>query len=111
MSDQLVTMNLMKRFLSTITALALGVPILALAQNPDAQFVQIYKLIQQADVLVATGQPRSAAERYLEAQSALKQLQISNPGWNEKVAKFRLNYLDEKLAALGDQLPAITAAK
>jgi hypothetical protein len=101
-------MNIMKRFLSTITALALGVPILALAQGPDSQFVQIYKLIQQADVSLATGQPRTAAERYLEAQNALKQLQASNPGWNEKVVKFRLNYLAEKLVSLESQFPAIT---
>jgi tetratricopeptide (TPR) repeat protein len=100
-------MKIMKRFLSTITALALGVPLLARAQGPDSQFIQIYKLIQQADVSVETGQPRIAREGYLEAQKALQQLQASSPGWNEKVVKFRLNYLAEKLVSLEAQFPAI----
>jgi Flp pilus assembly protein TadD len=75
------------------------------AQSPDVRYVQIYNLIQQADSLNQGGQNRQAAERYLEAEEALKNFKKLYPSWNEKVVNFRLAYLGEKVAALSRYLP------
>ncbi|MEO8426651.1 MAG: hypothetical protein ABI651_06010, partial [Verrucomicrobiota bacterium] len=95
----------MKRLLSLMSALLVGIAFVARAESPDAQFVRIYKLIQDADTLTANDQAPLAIEKYLEAQSALKNLQKANPSWNEKVIKFRLNYVAEKLSILNSQTP------
>ena len=95
----------MKRLLSLIGALLVGISFTVRAESPDAQFVRIYKLIQDADTLSANGQAPSAIEKYLDAQTALKNLQKSSPSWNEKLIKFRLNYLAEKLSTLNAQAP------
>jgi tetratricopeptide (TPR) repeat protein len=95
----------LKRLLSLMGALLVGISFAARAESPDAQFVRIYKLIQDADTLIANGQAPSAIEQYLDAQTALKNLQKVNPSWNEKVIKFRLNYVAEKLSTLNAQAP------
>lgn len=71
----------------------------ARADTPDNQFVRIYNLIQQADAL-SKSDPTAALPKYVEAQTALKQLQKNYPEWYVKVVKFRLNYLETKIAAL-----------
>ena len=95
----------MKRLLSLMGALLVGISFTVRAESPDAQFVRIYKLIQDADTLSANGQAPSAIEKYLDAQTALRNLQKASPSWNEKVIKFRLNYLAEKLSTLNAQAP------
>jgi len=95
----------MKRLLSLMGALLVGISLTVRAETPDAQFVRIYKLIQDADTLSANGQAPSAIEKYLDAQTALKNLQKASPSWNEKLIKFRLNYLAEKLSTLNAQTP------
>src|SRR6185295_7955587 len=94
-----------KRLLSLIGAVLLGISFAVQAESPDAQFVRIYKLIQDADTLTANGQASSAIEKYLDAHTSLKNLQKANPSWNEKVIKFRLNYVAEKLATLNALAP------
>ncbi|MEP6662512.1 MAG: tetratricopeptide repeat protein [Verrucomicrobiota bacterium] len=73
------------------------------AQNQD--YIQIYNLIGQADLMNERGQGRLATQSYLEAQTALKKLQKVYPKWNEAMVKFRLDDLEEKLSALQ---PAVT---
>ena len=46
----------MKRLLSLMGALLVGISFTVRAESPDAQFVRIYKLIQDADTLSANGQ-------------------------------------------------------
>ena len=87
-------------------ALALAFQLQAFADGPDEQFVQLYNLIQQADVMAKNNNPRGAADAYLEAQRGLLQLQSSYPKWNENVLKFRLDYVAEKLAEAQKTLPA-----
>ncbi len=82
--------------------LALGV---ALADTPEDQFVDIYNAIQQADTLADSGHGETALRRYQEAQAGLKQLQAAHPTWNEKVIKYRLNYVSEKIAPLAAKFP------
>ncbi len=83
----------------------------ARADTPDNQFVRIYNLIQQADAL-SKSDPTAALSKYTEAQTALKQLQKNYPEWYVKVVKFRLNYLETKIAAIAPPAapPAVTPA-
>jgi tetratricopeptide (TPR) repeat protein len=67
----------------------------------DHEYVQIYKLIGQADSLNKKGESRPAVESYQKAQDALKKFQHNYPKWNENVVKFRLDYIAEKLQLLG----------
>src|SRR6185295_17375159 len=70
------------------------------AGEPEDQYVRIYNLIQAADAFVEAGQPERARQNYLEAKEGLKGLQKSNATWNEKVVRFRLNYVEQKLNKL-----------
>ena len=76
-----------------------------LADTPEDQFVEIYNTIQQADSLAESGRGELALRRYLEAQVGLKKLQTTFPSWNERVIRFRLNYVAEKIAPLAAKLP------
>lgn len=76
------------------------------AEGPDDIYVRIYYLIQDADNLNERGDPRQAAAKYLEAQSALRQLKTLHPTWNEKVVNFRLNYIASKLDPLMQRTPS-----
>ena len=51
-----------------------------------------------------------AAAKYLEAQTRLKRLKEIDPTWNPDVITFRLQYVTEKLQALGNVLPSATVA-
>ncbi len=76
------------------------------AQSVDEQYVRIYNLIQQADALRASGDDQGALPKYLEAQTALAQIQRVNPTWSPKVVSYRLNYLATKIAAIQEVSPA-----
>ena len=89
-------------------ALWLAFQLLAFADGPDEQYVQLYNLIQQADGLAQSNNPRGAADAYNEARKGLMQLQSSYPKWNENVLKFRLEYVGEKIAGLEKALPLAT---
>lgn len=88
----------MKRLLICLALLSVG-PLAARGQNTDAQYLQIYSLIQQADAL-NDEQPAQALAKYVEAQSALQKFQRTYPDWNPKIVSFRLNYVGGKLNAL-----------
>lgn len=70
------------------------------AASPDDQYISIYNLIQHGDALAQTGQSRAAIDKYLEAQKELLKIQSIYPNWNDKVVKFRLGYLADRLQAL-----------
>jgi tetratricopeptide (TPR) repeat protein len=78
--------------------------------GPDEQYVRIYQLIQEADRLNDSGQGRSAAAKYVEAQEALTRFRGLYPGWNERVINYRLNYVATKLAPLSAALTAASPA-
>ena len=85
------------------------------AQTPDEKYVGIYHLIQEADALNDAGKIREAVSRYVEAQNALKNFQSVHPEWNERIVKFRLDYIAARLEPLArkaggtNALPAIAA--
>lgn len=79
-----------------------------MAAGPDDQYLAIYDLIQQGDNFSAS-QPKVAAEKYLQAQTQLQQLQSVSPNWNPDVVNYRLGYLADKLKELAQYVPAQTA--
>ncbi len=100
----------MKRLLALLgVVLAFGLT-RGYAQSLDEQYVRIYNLIQQADASEAAGERSRALATYLEAQAALQKLQQLNPGWNEKVVRFRLDYLATRIASMTTKAAATTSA-
>ena len=97
----------MKRLLALVVLVLAVCVWQARAQGLDEQYVRIYNLIQAADASNAAGERTQALAAYLEAQTALQKLQQLNPGWNEKVVKYRLNYLATKI---GDMTTKKTTA-
>src|SRR4051812_38254573 len=92
----------MKWSLALVLALLLA-PLCARADALDDQYVRIYNLIQEADLLNSNGQLNQALSKYLEAQNALQKFHRINPDWNTKVVAFRLNYLNSKVATTSAQ--------
>src|SRR5689334_1216197 len=93
----------------SVLLLLLSLLCVARAEGPDDEYIQIYGLIQQADASNQANDSKAAAEKYLEAQAALKKLQTIYPQWNERVVKYRLNYIAEKLGPLSSFIPRGTA--
>jgi len=91
--------NPMKRLLQWFIAVSLT-GLLAQAQGPDEQYLRIYSLIQEGDRLNASGESGTARAKYVEADGALKKLQAGYPNWNEKVVRFRIRYIEERIGAL-----------
>jgi Family of unknown function (DUF6263) len=73
---------------------------------PEDQYFNIYSLIVKADRLVEKGRPQAAQTNYLEADTELKRFQEDFPLWNAKVVKYRLDYLEAKLASPEPAAPA-----
>src|SRR5438045_9776306 len=68
-------------------------------QGLDDEYVQIFKLIQEADTLTSSA-PSQALAKYLDAQAALDRLHKGSPEWNARIVNYRLEYLAEKIASL-----------
>ncbi len=84
----------MKKVLSII----LLATCLARAEDTDQEYIRIYELVAEGETLNQEGKIQAATEIYRKAQTALIKLQAEFPDWNKDVVKFRLNYLNEKLA-------------
>jgi Tfp pilus assembly protein PilF len=97
------------KWYSVIIALLLGCSG-AQAQGSDDQYISIYSLIQEAGKLNSGGQPSEALQKYLEAQTALRQFQKRFPQWNPNVISFRLNDVAAKIAEVSPRVPAATTA-
>src|ERR1041385_7805872 len=78
-------------------------PLCARADALDDQYVRIYNLIQEADLLNSNGQINQSLSKYLEAQNALQKFHRIKPDWNPKVVNFRLSYLNPKAASTSAQ--------
>src|ERR1043166_5624970 len=96
----------MKKFFGLVVAAMLFGLASASAQSPEDQYIQIFNLIHEADTFNNNGQSNQALAKYLEARTALQRFQKGYASWNSQVVKFRLNYLDGKVAALSGQAPA-----
>jgi len=91
-------------------AICLSFAFAALAVGPDDQFVDVYNEIMQAQSMETAGQSSAAAERYSDALVNLRQLQADHPSWNPEVVKYRIQFLQERLTALGKPLPPLRSA-
>ena len=83
------------------------------AETAGDQFLQIYKLIEQADILREASQPLPALDRYRQADAALRRLKQSFPGWNDDLVTFRLQHVTDHIGPLAKQVenmakPAVT---
>lgn len=92
-------MRKMKRFVALLLVFIFAGLGPALAQGLDDEYVQIFKLIQEADTLSSTA-PGQALAKYLDAQTALDRLHKGSPDWNKRIVDYRLSYLAERIAAL-----------
>ena len=95
----------MRTYLTRIAAILLLGVWGALAQSAEDQYIRIYGLIQEGDRLVAENRAGEALVRYQEARGYLQSLQKGNPGWNDKIVKFRLNYLTQQIDTLSKKAP------
>jgi Flp pilus assembly protein TadD len=102
----LAIIKAMKRLLALMTlCLAAWTPA-ARAQTADNRYVEIYSVIQQADIFNSAGRLADAMRQYLEAQKDLREFHAAYPTWNEKVVNFRLNYVAAKIAQLSARTTA-----
>jgi Flp pilus assembly protein TadD len=85
--------------------LAFALSATAWAESLEETYIRIYHLIQQADGLRQAGQNQQAYERFEQAQTALQQFQKVNPGWQENLIKYRLNYIKQRLGQLPKPSP------
>jgi len=68
-------------------------------QSLDDDYVQVFKMIQEADVLSSTA-PSQALAKYSEAQAALDRLHKGSPEWNTRIVNYRLTYLANRISTL-----------
>ncbi len=85
-----------------LTALAFGslATHLPAAASPQDDYLQIYVMINEGDKLNTAGQASQAREKYETALTRLEKLKNENPEWEPTIVKYRIKYLNDKLAAL-----------
>jgi tetratricopeptide (TPR) repeat protein len=96
----------MKRLVASVGLfLAVMSPEARAQDTPDDQYVIIYSLMQQADGLENSGEPRQALAQYVETQAELQRFQKIFPDWHPNIIAFRLNYLADKIAEISAEAP------
>lgn len=67
-------------------------------QEADERYLSIYNIVQQAESLSATGDPRRALATLTEAHAELAKFQRIYPDWNPAIVSYRLEDLDKRIA-------------
>lgn len=98
----------MKRVI--LWSLACGIALSSAAQSPDTEFLQIYNLIQEGESLREGGQAGAAMDRFRRAQQDLRSFAKAHPTWNEKIIRYRLGFLSDRLGSLQEQVPSSARA-
>lgn len=70
------------------------------SQSADQDYIEIYKLIKEADQYRDTGLAEQAATAYAQASKRLRTFQKTNPNWNDRVIEFRLKYIGREMGKL-----------
>jgi tetratricopeptide (TPR) repeat protein len=70
------------------------------AASPQDDYLQIYVMINEGDKLSQGGQNSQAREKYETALTRLEKLKNENPEWEPTIVKYRIKYLNDKLANL-----------
>jgi len=78
-------------------------------ESADEKYIAIYGVVQQAENLAGTGEPRQALASLTDAQAQLQQFQKVYPDWNPGIINYRLNDLAQKIAGLKAQVAAASA--
>ena len=99
-------MPAMKGCFGLVVAVVLAALAGAWAGEADDQYIEIYKLIREADTLNDSGQPSQALAKYSYAQTALQKFHKAYPDWNVIAVDYRLHYLAAKIAGVSAKLPA-----
>jgi tetratricopeptide (TPR) repeat protein len=90
-----------RKILSCLAAiLVLATPSSHPAASPQDDYLQIYVMINEGDKLDNSGQRSQAREKYETALNKLDKLKNENPEWEPTIVKYRIKYLNEKLASL-----------
>jgi tetratricopeptide (TPR) repeat protein len=92
-------MPLMNKFVTLGLVIFCGFVSSVPGQGLDDEYVQIFRLIQEADSLSDTA-PGQALAKYLDAQAALDRLHKGTPDWNTRIVNYRLTYLADRIARL-----------
>ncbi|MEY5063061.1 MAG: repeat containing protein, partial [Verrucomicrobiota bacterium] len=85
--------------LAALAVFSLGVRLEA-AASPQDDYLQIYVMINEGDKLNTAGQNSQAREKYETALTRLEKLKNENPEWEPTIVKYRIKYLNDKLATL-----------
>jgi hypothetical protein len=85
-----------------LALLVTGLP--ARADEKDDEYLRIYNIVQEGDMLDAQGKTSPALTKYKQALKALQQFKLDHPEWNPKSVSFRLSYLVTKIGALSEKL-------
>ena len=99
----LISPPVTKRFFSfawAALALLAASASLRAAASPQDDYLQIYVMINEGDKLSQGGQNSQAREKYEGALGRLEKLKNENPEWEPTIVKYRIKYLNEKLANL-----------
>jgi Tfp pilus assembly protein PilF len=99
----------MKFLAALVIFLAVALPRARAQESADDQYVVIYSLMQQADTLETSGEPRQALDEFVEVQGELQKFKKIFPDWHPAIVNYRLNYLAEKIAEVTAQLPVTNA--
>ena len=75
-------------------------------QDADEKYIAIYGVIQQAESLSSTGEPRQALASLTEAQTQLLRFQKIYPTWNPGIISYRLDDLNNKITGIKAQIAA-----
>ena len=110
MKYEIRSMKCMRRCFGLVMVLALTGLAGAWAGEADDHYIEIYKLIREADALNEGGQLSQAQTRYTEALASLQTFRKTYPDWNVLAVNYRLEYLASKIAGLAAKLPAPSAA-
>ena len=96
----------MKSFLvATVILTGLLLPAHA-QQDADERYIAIYGVVQQAEALTGSGEPKQALASLLEAQAQLQKFQKMFPDWNPGIISYRLDDLAKKIAIINARLAA-----
>jgi hypothetical protein len=98
----------LRQLVVLLCSVLLAATSLAQVESADDQYLKIFQVIDQADTLKAAGKSEPALAKYRDAHNALIKFRQANPRSNVQAVAYRLNYVDEQIAALSQ--PATPAA-
>jgi tetratricopeptide (TPR) repeat protein len=98
----------MKSFLVAIVVFV-GLLTARAQQEADEKYITIYGVVQQAENLADTGEPKQALASLLDAQAQLQQFQKIYPDWNPGIISYRLDELGKRITTVQQRVAAAEA--